>query len=301
MTDNFSSDNEANDKPKGDRVAKLMARAGLYSRRDAERWIAEHRVEVDGKIIDTPATLVDDPTRIKVDGKTLPGAVEPKLWLYHKPAGLVTTHKDEEDRPTVFDNLPEVLGRVISIGRLDMNSEGLLLLTNDGGLARELELPQNGWRRTYRVRVFGFVNQEKLDTIKDGCTVEGIHYGPVEAKIEKKTGRNAWLIISLTEGKNREIRQVMRYLELHVNRLIRQSFGPFRLGDLQRQEVMEIPRSQLIEQLGGKYARAAEDKGTPVNKNQKGWAKPKEKPNARPNKNKKSKRPKPAPKPRKRR
>lgn len=284
--------------PKGQRVAKLIARAGLCSRRDAERWIAEHRVEVDGKVIDTPATLVDDPTRIKVDGKTLPAQAEPKLWLYHKPAGLVTTHKDEDDRPTVFDNLPEVLGRVISIGRLDMNSEGLLLLTNDGGLSRELELPQNGWLRTYRVRVFGHVTQDILDTIKDGCTVEGIHYGPVEAHIEKKTGRNAWLIVSLTEGKNREIRQVMRHLELHVNRLIRKSFGPFRLGDLNREELMEVPRRQLIEQLGGKYMRAAEDNGVDINKSQKGWAKAKPKPNAKPRKPRK---PKPAQKPRKKR
>jgi len=289
------------DKPKGDRVAKLMARAGLCSRRDAERWILEQRVEVDGVVIDTPATLVDDPTRVKVDGKTLPAQVEPKLWLYHKPAGLVTTHRDEDERPTVFDNLPEALGRVISIGRLDMNSEGLLLLTNDGGLSRELELPSNGWLRTYRVRVFGFVTQDILDTIKDGCTVEGIHYGPVEARIEKKTGRNAWLIVSLTEGKNREIRQVMRHLDLHVNRLIRKSFGPFRLGDLNREEVMEVPRRQLIEQLGGKYERVAEDKGININKSQKGWAKAKEKPNAKPRKPRKSKKPIPTRKPRKKR
>ncbi|MBL4747676.1 MAG: rRNA pseudouridine synthase [Magnetovibrio sp.] len=298
---NVSPENQPEDKPKGDRVAKLMARAGLCSRRDAERWIAELRVEVDGVIIDTPATIVDDPTRIKVDGQPLPASVEPKLWLYHKPAGLVTTHKDEDERPTVFEHLPEALGRVISVGRLDMNSEGLLLLTNDGGLARELELPQNGWLRTYRVRVFGFVTQDILDTIKKGCTVEGIHYGPVDAHIEKKTGRNAWLIISLSEGKNREIRQLMRHLDLHVNRLIRHSFGPFRLGDLKREEVMEVPRQQLIKQLGGKFERAAEDSGIIVNKSQKGWAKAKDKPNAKPKTPRKSRRPKPAPKPRKKR
>ncbi|MFC1674189.1 pseudouridine synthase [Pseudomonadota bacterium] len=269
------------EKPKGERVAKLMARAGLCSRRDAERWIAEHRVEVDGTVIDTPATIVDDPTRIKVDGKPLPSPSEPKLWIYHKPPGLVTTHKDEQDRPTVFDNLPEALGRVVSVGRLDLNSEGLLLLTNDGGLARELELPQAGWVRTYRVRVFGHVTAEILDTIKDGCTYEGIHYGPIDARIEKKTGRNAWLIVSLTEGKNREIRQVMRFLDLHVNRLIRQSFGPFRLGDLQREEVKEVPRRQLIEQLGSKYDKAAAESGIEVNRSKKGWAKAKAKPNAK--------------------
>jgi len=292
---------ETEEKPKGDRIAKLMARAGLCSRRDAERWIAEHRVQVDGVVIDTPATIIHDPSRVKVDGKALPAYVEPKLWLYHKPAGLVTTHKDEDGRPTVFDHLPESLGRVVSVGRLDMNSEGLLLLTNDGGLSRELELPQAAWVRTYRVRVFGFVTQEKLDTIKDGCTVEGIHYGPVDAKIEKKTGRNAWLIVSITEGKNREIRQVMRYLELHVNRLVRTAFGPFRLGDLKREEVMEIPRRQLIEQLGGKYARVAEDSGIDINKSQKGWAKAKAKPNAKPKKPRNSRKPKPVPKPRKKR
>jgi len=272
------------EKPKGERIAKLMARAGLCSRRDAERWIGEHRVQVDGKFIDTPATIIDDPTRVKVDGKPLPAQAEPKLWLYHKPPGLVTTHKDEQGRPTVFDHLPEALGRVISVGRLDLNSEGLLLLTNDGGLARELELPQTGWVRTYRVRVFGYVTQDILDTIKDGCTVEGIHYGPVSARIEKKTGRNAWLIVSLTEGKNREIRQVMRHLDLHVNRLIRQSFGPFRLGDIPRDEVHEVPRRQLIEQLGGKFGRVAAESGVDVNKSHKGWAKAKAKPNAKPKK-----------------
>jgi len=286
---------------KGDRVAKLMARAGLCSRRDAERWIAEHRVQVDGITIDTPATIVDDSSRIKVDGQPLPVIGEPKLWLYHKPAGLVTTHKDEEGRPTVFDHIPETLGRVISVGRLDLNSEGLLLLTNDGGLARELELPQKGWIRTYRVRVFGFVTQEKLDTIKEGCTVEGIHYGPVTAHIEKKTGRNAWLIVSLSEGKNREIRQVMRFLELHVNRLVRQSFGPFRLGDLKREELMEVPRRQLIEQLGEKFAKVAADSGVNVNRSQKGWAKAKPKTNAKPKSPRKPRKQPPKPKPRKKR
>ena len=284
MTNTEKPEGEPVAKIKGDRIAKLMARAGLCSRRDAERWIAEHRVQVDGVVIDTPATIIDDPTRVKVDGKALPAPAEPKLWLYHKPPGLVTTHKDEEGRPTVFDHLPEALGRVISVGRLDLNSEGLLLLTNDGGLARELELPQTGWVRTYRVRVFGFVTNEILDTIKDGCTVEGIHYGPVQARIEKKTGRNAWLIVSLTEGKNREIRQVMRFLDLHVNRLIRQSFGPFRLGDIPRDEVHEVPRRQLIEQLGEKYGKAAAESGVDINKSQKGWAKAKPKANIKPRK-----------------
>jgi len=290
------------DKPKGDRIAKLIARAGLCSRREAERWIVERRVHLDGVIIDSPAQVVDDPARIKVDGKPLPAQEEPKLWLYHKPVGLITSHKDDQGRPTVFEHLPEIIGRVISVGRLDLNSEGLLLLTNDGALARELELPQTGWVRTYRVRVFGFVTQDILDTVKDGCTVEGIHYGPVSARIEKKTGRNAWLIVSLTEGKNREIRQVMRYLELHVNRLIRQSFGPFRLSDLQREEVREVPRRQLIEQLGGKFGRVAEKSGLEINQSQKGWAKAKAKPNARVKKPRTPRKPTPKPKaPRKKR
>jgi len=260
---------------KGDRVAKLMARAGLCSRRDAERWINEGRVQVDGKPIDSPALVIDDPTRIKVDGKSLPAKDPPKLWRYHKPPGLVTTHKDEDGRPTVFDALPGNLPRVISVGRLDLNSEGLLLLTNDGGLARELELPSTGWVRTYRVRVFGHVTQEILDTVKDGCQVEGIRYGPVNAKIEKKTGRNAWLIVSLSEGKNREIRQVMRHLDLHVNRLIRMAYGPFRLGELQRGEVREVSPGQLMDQVGERLEGAGVVTKERVNKT--GWAKPKPK------------------------
>lgn len=266
--------------PKGDRIAKIMARAGLCSRRDAERWIMEGRVKVHGQVIDTPATIIEDTSSIRVDGKPLPAKENPKLWRYHKPAGLVTTHKDEEGRPTVFDDLPPGMPRVISIGRLDLNSEGLLLLTNDGGMARELELPSTGWVRTYRVRVFGHVTQEILDTVKDGCKVEGIRYGPVAASIEKKTGRNAWLIVSLTEGKNREIRQVMRHLDLHVNRLIRTAYGPFRIGDLERSEVREVSPRQVMEMLGGQLESAGVLTKERVNKT--GWAKPKENPNAKP-------------------
>lgn len=285
-----------NEKPKGERVAKLMARAGLCSRRDAERWINEGRVEVDGAVIDTPALAIDDPTRIKVDGKPLPPKKTAKLWRYHKPPGLVTTHKDEEGRPTVFEALPAELGRVISVGRLDLNSEGLLLLTNDGGLAREMELPSTGWVRTYRVRVFGHVTQEILDTVKDGCQVEGIRYGPVDAKIEKKTGRNAWLIVSLAEGKNREIRQVMRHLDLHVNRLIRQAYGPFRLGDLERDEVREISPRQWIDQLGDQLEEAGVVSKGRINKT--GWAKAKAKPKTKPRAKPKPKsKPKPKPGP----
>lgn len=265
---------------KGERVAKVIARAGLCSRRDAERWISEGRVQVDGKTIDTPATLVTDPTTVVVDGKALPAPAEARLYRYHKPPGLVTTHKDEQGRETVFDTLPAQIGRVVSVGRLDLNSEGLLLLTNDGGLARELELPSNAWTRTYRVRVFGFVDDDKLAAIKDGVTVDGVKYGPIEAQIEKKSGRNAWLIVSLTEGKNREIRRVMEHLELQVNRLIRTHYGPFRLDGLERGDVQEIPRRQMIDQLGGKLASTATD----FKASKKGWAKPKAKPNAKPRK-----------------
>jgi len=263
---------------KGERIAKVMARAGLCSRRDAERWIVEGRVRMNGKVIDTPATLVTDPTAVVVDGKPLPAPVEALLWRYHKPPGLVTTHKDEQGRETVFDQLPKELGRVVSVGRLDLNSEGLLLLTNDGGLARELELPSNDWVRTYRVRVFGFVDDEKLASLKAGITYEGIKYAPIQARIEKKTGRNAWLIVSLSEGKNREIRRVMDYLELQVNRLIRTQYGPFRLDNMERGDVQPIPRRQMIDQLGGKLDIV----GTPMKTDRSGWAKAKPKPNAKP-------------------
>jgi len=270
---------------KGERTAKVMARAGLCSRRDAERWIVEGRVRVNGKVIDTPATFITDPTTVVVDGKPLEEPVEAQLWRYHKPPGLVTSHKDDQGRDTVFDQLPRELGRVVSVGRLDLNSEGLLLLTNDGGLARELELPSNDWVRTYRVRVFGYVDDEKLALLKDGITYEGIKYGSINARIEKKTGRNAWLIVSLTEGKNREIRRVMDFLELQVNRLIRTSYGPFRLDNLQRGDVQHIPRRQMIDQLGGKLDGA----GTAIKTSKTGWAKAKARPNAKP---------KPKPKPR---
>ncbi|MCW8916814.1 MAG: rRNA pseudouridine synthase [Magnetovibrio sp.] len=263
---------------KGERIAKVMARAGLCSRREAERWIAERRVEMNGQVIDTPATLVTDLDTVVVDGKPLPAAQEAMIWRYHKPPGLVTSHNDEQGRPTVFDSLPPQLGRVISVGRLDLNSEGLLLLTNDGGLARELELPSTGWIRTYRVRVFGFITEEMLLELKDGITVDGIRYGAIDARIEKKTGRNTWLIVSLAEGKNREIRRVMEYLNVQVNRLIRQSYGPFRLDKLERGEVQEVPRRQMIDQLGAKLGEAV----IPPKTSKTGWAKPKAKPNPKP-------------------
>jgi len=261
-----------------ERIAKRIARAGLCSRREAERWIADGRVKVDGTVLTTPAFTVTAASRVEVDGKLLPAAQETRLWRYHKPPGLVTTHKDEQGRDTVFNQLPAELGRVVSVGRLDLNSEGLLLLTNDGGLARELELPSNDWVRTYRVRVFGFVDDEKLALLKEGITYEGVKYGPIQARIEKKTGRNAWLIVSLSEGKNREIRRVMDFLELQVNRLIRTQYGPFRLDDMERGDVQPIPRRQMIDQLGGKLDIV----GTPIKTDKTGWAKAKPKANLKP-------------------
>jgi 23S rRNA pseudouridine2605 synthase len=237
-------------KPEGERIAKVLARAGLCSRRDAERWIEEGRVAVDGKVLTTPATLVTDKSEIRVDGKPVAKPEEMRLWRYHKPAGLVTTHRDEKGRATVFERLPPELPRVVSVGRLDLNSEGLLLLTNDGGLARKLELPANGWLRRYKVRVHGAVDLVRLQALEKGVTIDGVAYGPIRAELEREQGANAWLTISLHEGKNREIRRVMEHLGLSVNRLIRLAYGPFQLGNLPRGSVEEVPRHHLREQLG---------------------------------------------------
>jgi 23S rRNA pseudouridine2605 synthase len=230
-------------------VAKFLARAGVCSRRDAERLIAEGRVKLNGKVLDTPAVKVTAQDKVQVDGRLI-GAAEPtRLWRFHKPTGLVTTHRDPAGRPTVFERLPNDMPRVISVGRLDLTSEGLLLLTNDGALARRLELPSNGWLRRYRARAFGRVEQEELDKLKDGITVEGVHYGPIEARLERAAA-NSWITLSLTEGKNREVRRVLEALGLKVNRLIRISYGPFQLGTLPIGAVEEIPRKVLKEQLG---------------------------------------------------
>jgi 23S rRNA pseudouridine2605 synthase len=237
------------------RIAKAMARAGLCSRRDAERWIADGRVAVNGSVIRSPALDVGPEDRILVDGQALPGAEPPKLWRYHKPKGLVTTHRDPEGRETVFDKLPAALGRVISIGRLDVTSEGLLLVTNDGGLARHLELPSTGWLRRYRVRAHGRITDNALQLLKAGIEVEGVKYGPIEATLDKVQGANVWLTLGLREGKNREVRKVLGALGLDVNRLIRISYGPFQLLDLPPGEVELVRRKVLAEQLGPTLAR----------------------------------------------
>jgi 23S rRNA pseudouridine2605 synthase len=239
---------------KGERIAKVMARAGLCSRREAEAWILEGRVKIDGKVLPSPAFCVTPEMRIVVDGKPLPQAEPARLWRYYKPRGLVSTHKDEMGRPTIFEALPKDLPRVISIGRLDLNSEGLLLLTNDGELARHLELPSTGWIRRYRVRIHGQIDPNQLEKLKGGITVEGMHYGPITAILDRQQGDNAWLTVSLQEGKNREIRRVFEFLGWPVSRLIRTSYGPFQLDPLTPGEVKAILPKVLKEQVGN-FAR----------------------------------------------
>lgn len=235
-----------------ERLAKFMARSGVCSRRDAEELIKQKRVTVNGEIIDTPAYNVEGTEKILLDGEKLPEIEQTRLWLYHKPAGLLTTHKDTEARATVFEHLPIGLPRVISVGRLDLNSEGLLLLTNNGELSHKLELPENGWSRRYKVRVHGFVNKNKLADLAKGATVDGINYGPVKVELESQNGTNSWLVVTLSEGKNREIRKLMKSIGLEVARLIRLSYGPFQLGSLKKGEVREVPQKVLKEQLGSK-------------------------------------------------
>jgi 23S rRNA pseudouridine2605 synthase len=237
------------------RIAKAMAHAGLCSRRDAEAWIAAGRVAVNGEVLKTPACVVSDADTITVDGKPLPAPQAPRLWRYHKPKGLVTSHKDPQGRKTVFESLPETLSRVVSVGRLDINTEGLLLLTTDGALARHLELPSTSWLRRYRVRAHGRVTQGALDALKDGVTIDGVRYGPVEARVERQQGSNVWLTIALREGKNREVKRIAEHLSLTVNRLIRVSFGPFVLGELAPGAVEPVKRRVLADQLGPKLAR----------------------------------------------
>ena len=207
-------------------------------------------MKLNGNVLDTPAVKVTAADKVQVDGRPIGAAEETRMWRYHKPSGLVTTHRDPAGRATVFQHLPPDMPRVISVGRLDLTSEGLLLLTNDGEIARKLELPANGWLRRYRARAFGRVTQEELDTLKNGITVDGVRYGSIDAKLERGGGANAWINVAITEGKNREVRRVLDALGLRVNRLIRTSYGPFQLGTLPPGAVEEIPRKVLREQLG---------------------------------------------------
>jgi len=251
----------------GERIAKRLARAGLCSRRDAERWIAEGRVKVDGKVLETPACVVTARSHIEVDGKPLPQADRARIWRYHKPPSEMVTARDPEGRRTIFDSLPKGMPRVVTVGRLDYFSEGLLLLTNDGGIARKLELPANGWTRRYRARVHGTVDEARLAALAKGITIEGVHYGAIQASLDRQQRSNAWLDIALTEGKNREVRRVLAFLELPVVRLIRVAFGPFHLGELERGMVDEIPPQALDTLLG-----------LPKAPRKPGWAKPQPRP-----------------------
>src|SRR5436305_13542259 len=247
----------AQNQHEGERIAKVIARAGLCSRREAEAWIVAGRVAVNDQKIASPALNVSPSDKIIVDGKPLPNAERTRLFLYHKPRGLVTTHVDPQGRPTIFGALPKDLPRLISVGRLDLSTEGLLLLTNDGGLARALELPATGWLRRYRVRAHGKVTQPELDALRGGVTVDGVNYGPIEATLDREQPSNVWITFAIREGKNREVRNVLRHLGLHVARLIRVSFGPFQLGELAQGEVAEVPTRVLRDQLGEELAKAA--------------------------------------------
>ena len=240
--------------PHSERISKVIARAGLASRREAETWIAAGRVAVNGKVIASPALNVRQDDRISVDGRLLPTRERTRLFLYHKPRGLLTTHHDARGRPTVFDSLPKNLPRLISVGRLDLNTEGLLLLTNDGGLARVLELPSTGWLRRYRVRAHGRISAEQLAALRRGISVGGIRYGPIEASIDRVQGSNLWLTFAIREGKNREVKNVLGHLGLAVNRLIRVSFGPFALETLAQSEIEEVKTRVLREQMGDRLA-----------------------------------------------
>lgn len=237
--------------PTPDRIAKVMARAGVASRRDAERMILEGRVAVNGKKIDSPALDVLPSDHITVDGKKLDEPQETRLWLYYKPVGLVTSEADEKGRQTVFDALPRDLPRVMTIGRLDLTSEGLLLLTNDGELKRRLELPSTGWLRRYRVRVNGTPNDLTFAPLRRGVTIDGEEFAPMEIKLDSQQGANAWLSVGIREGKNREIRRAMAHIGLQVNRLIRIGYGPFKLTGMEKNEVVEVKRRVLRDQLGG--------------------------------------------------
>ncbi len=281
------------EKHKGERIAKRMARAGICSRRDAERYIEAGRVKVNGQKISSPALNVTDNDIIKVDNKDLPSIQQTRLYMYHKPPGLITSHKDEQGRTTLFDELPEHMPRVVSVGRLDLNTEGLLLLTNDGELSRFLELPSTGWSRKYRVRVHGKVDERRLSSLKNGITVEGVRYKSIIAKLEENegTGANSWISITLKEGKNREIRRVMEFIGLRVTRLIRTDYGPFSLGSMNRGTVEEIKphimKAQIAKYFGDKSEKNVHQQKT--KKDEKSPQKTKNHINHRNNSHKKSK------------
>jgi 23S rRNA pseudouridine2605 synthase len=246
--------------PDGERIAKVIARAGICSRRDAERLILEGRVKLDGNLVTSPAINVTQNNVVQVDEKPLATPDAARMWRYHKPSGLVTTHKDEKGRSTVFGSLPKHLGRVVSVGRLDFNSEGLLLLTNDGEIARRMEIPASGWTRTYRARLFGRVTQADLDKLATGITIDGVKYGPIVADLERSKGMYSWATVKLKEGKNREVKRVMERLGLKVARLIRTAYGPFQLGQLIEGQIEEIPARLWREKLGiGRKKRSEQD------------------------------------------
>lgn len=255
----------------GDWVIKVLARSGVGSRRDVERMIKDRRVRFKGKVLESPVLKVIGTSELTIDGAPVAAAEPTRIWRYYKPRGLVTTHKDPQGRPTVFSKLPTQLGRVISVGRLDFNSEGLLLLTNDGDLARWMELPSTGWKRRYRVRAFGKIDEERLTAIIRGIEIKGVRYRGIKAKVESTRGMNSWLQIELREGKNREVRRVLKHLGLEVSRLIRTSFGPFELGNQRKGEIQEAPLS-TIENLSGELKKRLGLK--PQNYEKSGWAKP---------------------------
>ena len=256
----MTEDNTPAPKSEPERIAKMMARSGVASRREAERMIVEGRVTVNGKKIDSPALDILPTDRVVIDGKPMEAPQETRLWLYYKPLGLVTSESDEKGRQTVFDALPRDLPRVMTVGRLDLNSEGLLLLTNDGELKRRLELPATGWLRRYRVRVNGTPNDLTFAPLRRGVTIDGEDFAPMEIKLDSQQGANAWLTVGIREGKNREIRRAMSHIGLQVNRLIRVGYGPFKLGTMEKNEVTEVKRKVLRDQLGGLLTGDVEEK-----------------------------------------